>query len=143
MPYAGQARPMSLLRKQAAGGADLSGIEGWRQQQDKPVDPDALERLPGPRVALEPALVHPGKDGHAERRGVAAGRSALVARNLHEIGQPRMERLRVEPVGVAAGDAGHARTEAAHDDRRRGIGAEKSRGAFEPIVRAREARTIA
>src|SRR5881296_7186 len=37
-----------------------------------------------------------------------------------------MHRLRVESVGVAARDGGHARAEAADDDRRRGIGSEKS-----------------
>src|SRR5438876_6694053 len=106
---------------------DLAGIEWRRDEQDQPMDAGALERLPRLRVRPEPALLHPREHRHDEPGRVAPRRRVFVARAPHELAELRMERLRVEPVPVPAGDGGHAGTEAAHDDRRWRLGPEESR----------------
>src|SRR5262249_60708574 len=79
----------------------------------------ARERRPPARARPEPPLVEPREHRDDEASGIAAGSGALVPRHAHEIGEPRMHRLRVEAVAVPARDGGHPRAEAADDDRRR------------------------
>src|SRR5207245_11672010 len=70
-------------------------------------------------VRAEHARVQPREHRHDEARRVASRRRVLVARVPDEVAELRGEGLRVEPVAVTPGDAGHARAESAHDDRRR------------------------
>src|SRR5262249_57794045 len=86
----------------------------------------ARERRPPARARPEPPLVEPREHRDDEASGIAAGSGALVARHAHEIGEPRMHRLRVEAVAVTARDGGHARAEAADDDRRWGLRLQKT-----------------
>jgi hypothetical protein len=78
-----------------------------------------------------------------EGDGVTTGSRPLVARDLEEIGESRMERLGVESIPVPPGDAGHPRSEAAHDDGRRRVGPQEARGSFEAIALAGETRGVA
>src|SRR2546427_12950268 len=113
--------------EEPSGTLDLVGVERWRDQQDEALDAGPLERLPRARVRAQHALVEPREHRDDEARRVAAGGRVLVARALDEGAELRMEGLRVEAVRVSTGDGGHARTEAAHDDRRRGLGPQESR----------------
>src|SRR2546426_11665973 len=88
--------------------SDLARIERRLDEQDQPLDADALERLPSARVRPEPALVQSREHRHDEARGIASHGGVLVARETHEVAEPGVHRLRVEPVGVSAGDAGHS-----------------------------------
>jgi hypothetical protein len=99
-----------------AGAADGLGIERRRHEQNQPVHAHAVEQLAGARVGLQPALVHAREHRDEERRGLASGSLVLVARQPHQVAQPGMQGLRVEAVGVAAGDGGHPRAEAADDN---------------------------
>jgi len=69
-------------------------------------------------------------------------RLVLVARDVSQPGKLKMTRLSVEAVAVLPHDARHARSEAADDDGRRGIGPQIALGLVESVVRAGKARAI-
>src|SRR5262249_18490382 len=97
--------PVELARggEQAPGAADLVGIERRLDEQDQPLDADARERLPSARVRPEPPLVEPRGHRDDEAGPPATRGLALVARNAHQVGEPRRHRLRVEPGPGTAG----------------------------------------
>src|SRR5262245_62529570 len=94
--------------ERTAGAADLIGIERRLDEQDQPLDTGVRERLATARVWPEPSLVEPREHRDDEARRLTARRRPRVARHAHEIGEPRMHRLRVEAVAVTGRYGGHA-----------------------------------
>src|SRR2546426_12632316 len=83
--------------------ADLARIERRLDEQDQPLDADALERLPSAPVRPEPALVQSREHRPDEARGSASRGGARVARETQEDAEPGGPRLRVAPVRVSGG----------------------------------------
>src|SRR5437588_768095 len=97
-------------------------MERRRDEQDQPLDAALDEPVSRRRVGPEPAVVQPREDGRDESQRLAARCRMLVTCASQQVAELGMQRLRVEAVAMAPGDRRHARTEAAHDDRRRRIG---------------------
>src|SRR5262245_26879387 len=81
--------------ERAPGAADLVGMERGLDVQDQPLDAGARERLPPARVRPEPPLVEPREHRNDEAGRPATRGIARVARDAHQVGEPRMHRLRV------------------------------------------------